>query len=96
MASVCCSCGFTEVTGVDEAIGDHLLRVFTPDDDKGADRRVHLEGDPGLTCLCGFRASTAAELDSHFLEMFTPADRVGADGAEHTVGPSTGQPRDVR
>lgn len=78
-----CTCGFTESNGDDETIGDHLLRVFTPEDDKGADGQVHLEGDTGLTCLCGFRAHAAGELDSHFLEMFIPADRVDSGGVEH-------------
>jgi hypothetical protein len=85
MAGARCSCGFTEVAGVDETIGDHLLRVFTPEGDKGPDGRVHLEGGPGLTCLCGFRALAAGKLDSHFLEMFVPADRVDSGGVEHTV-----------
>ena len=31
VADVRCSCGFTEADGVDETIGDHLLRVFTPE-----------------------------------------------------------------
>ena len=78
-----CMCGFTETNADDETIRDHFLRVFTPEDDKGADGQVHLEGDPELTCLCGFRASTAGELDSHFLEMFVPADRVDSGGVEH-------------
>jgi hypothetical protein len=80
-----CTCGFTEAEGVDETIGDHVLRVFTPEDDKDADGQVHLEGDPGLTCLCGFRASATAELDSHFLEVFVPAGRVDPAGVEHVV-----------
>lgn len=80
-----CSCGFSEVAGADEAITDHLLKVFAPEDDKGAAGQVHLEGDPGLTCLCGFRASGTAELDSHFLQVFVPADRVDPAGVEHVV-----------
>jgi hypothetical protein len=79
-----CKCGFTEANEDDETIGDHLLQVFTPEDDKGADGQVHLEGNPQLTCLCGYRASTAGELDSHFLETFVPADRMDAGGVEHT------------
>src|SRR6185437_2741028 len=63
-----CTCGFTEANADDETIVDHLLRVFTPDDDKGADGQVHLEGNRELACLCGFRAGTTGELDSHFLE----------------------------
>jgi hypothetical protein len=80
-----CSCGFTEPEGADETISDHLLEVFPPEDDKGADGRVHLEGDPGLTCLCGFKAGATGELDSHFLDMFAPANRVDPGGIEHTV-----------
>jgi hypothetical protein len=80
-----CICGFTEADADDETIADHLLLVFAPEDDKGADGQVHLEGDPGLTCLCGFSASSAGELDSHFLEMFIPADRLDVSGIEHTA-----------
>jgi hypothetical protein len=80
-----CTCGFTEANADDETIVDHLLRVFTPDDDKGADGQVHLEGNRELACLCGFRAGTTGELDSHFLEMFFPADRVDPGGVEHKV-----------
>jgi hypothetical protein len=80
-----CTCGFTEANEEGETFGDHLLRVFTPIDDKGADGQVHLEGSPELTCLCGFRASTAEELDSHFLEMFIPADGMDSGGVEHKV-----------
>jgi len=87
MAGARCTCGFTEANGDDETIGDHLLRMFTPDDDKGADGRAHLEGDPGLTCLCGFIASTTGELDSHFLGAFVPADGVDGGGVEHKVAP---------
>jgi hypothetical protein len=80
-----CTCGFTEANPEGETIADHLLRAFTPEDDKGADGRVHLEGEPGLACLCGFRASVPAELDSHFLEIFIPASRVDSSGVEHKV-----------
>jgi len=80
-----CTCGFTEATGDDETIGDHFLQVFTPEDEKGADGQAHLEGDPVLTCLCGFKASTTAELDSHFLEVFIPAERLDSGGVEHKV-----------
>jgi hypothetical protein len=85
MINARCTCGFTEANGDDETIEDHLLRVFTPADDKGADGRVHLEGGLKRACLCGARASTAAELDAHFLEMFVPAGRVDAGGVEHAV-----------
>jgi hypothetical protein len=80
-----CTCGFTEPNKEGETIADHLLRVFTPEDDKGADGRVHLEGEPRLACLCGFQADAPEELDSHFLEMFIPADRVDPGGVEHKV-----------
>jgi hypothetical protein len=33
---------FTEVAGVEETIEDHLLRVFAPEDDKGALRQEGL------------------------------------------------------
>jgi hypothetical protein len=80
-----CSCGYNEATGDDETIEDHLLWVFTPEDDKGTDGQVHLEGEAKLACLCGLRASTAGKLDSHFLEVFIPANRVDSGGVEHTV-----------
>ena len=80
-----CTCGFTEANEDDETMEDHLLRMFTPEDDKGADGQVHMEGEPGLTCLCGFRGCTARELDSHVLEMFAPASRVDSAGVEHKV-----------
>jgi hypothetical protein len=59
--------------------------VFTPQGDTGADGRVHLEGTSELTCLCGFRAGMAEELDSHFLEMFIPADGIDSGGVEHKM-----------
>jgi hypothetical protein len=80
-----CTCGFTEADEVDETVVDHLLWVFTPQGDTGADGRVHLEGTSELTCLCGFRAGMAEELDSHFLEMFIPADGIDSGGVEHKV-----------
>jgi len=85
MTSQRCTCGFTEANAERETITDHLLRVFTPEDDKGTDGRIHLEGQPRLACLCGVHASASAELDSHFLQMFTPADQVGPCGVEHKV-----------
>jgi hypothetical protein len=85
MADARCTCGFTETHGDDETIVDHFLRVFTPEDDKGADGQVHLEGNPGLTCLCGFKATTTKELDCHFLDMFIPADQVDPHGVEHKM-----------
>ena len=82
MSGTRCSCGFTEVAGAGETIGDHLLEVFTPDDGKAADGRVHLEGEAGLFCMCGAGGSTA-ELDAHFLAVFTPAGFTGSDGVKH-------------
>ena len=79
-----CSCGFTEVAGTDETIGDHLRLVFTPDDDRGPDGKVHLEGEADLFCTCGIGGS-AERLDSHFLEMFVPADRMDSGAVEHQV-----------
>jgi hypothetical protein len=78
-----CSCGFTEGADDDETIGDHLFRAFAPEDDKGPDGMIHVEGKPDLTCLCGIAASTAQELDSHFLAVFTPDDSIGPDGNRH-------------
>lgn len=81
MADSRCSCGFRQ--SGDEAIGDHFLQVFTPEDDKGTDGLVHLEGEPDLTCFCGLIAATAEELDAHFLAAFTPDDAIGRDGTKH-------------
>lgn len=83
MTGARCSCGFAEDEAEDYAIGDHLLEMFTPDDDKGTDRRHHLEGEPDLTCSCGLVAATAAQLDAHFLAVFTPDDAIGCDGKKH-------------
>jgi hypothetical protein len=83
MTGARCSCGFTEAEGVDVTIGDHLLEVFAPEDDKGADGCYHLERESGSTCACGFAAVTAEELDAHFLLVFTPTDRIGHDGRKH-------------
>jgi hypothetical protein len=77
-----CMCGFTEAAAVDETLADHLMEVFAPDDGKGPDGRVHLEGETPLFCLCGTGGS-ALELDEHLLEVFTPADSVGRDGVKH-------------
>jgi hypothetical protein len=82
MAHARCSCGFTEAG--DETIGDHLYEMFAPDDGKGPDGLMHLEGEKELFCLCGAGGS-ATELDAHFLGLFTPADSAGRDGAIHKV-----------
>lgn len=83
MAGARCSCGFAADEAEDYAIGDHLLEMFAPDDDKGADGRCHLEGESRLTCTCGLAVATAAQLDAHFLAMFTPDDAIGRDGKKH-------------
>ena len=80
MAHARCTCGFTKAG--DETIDDHLFEVFTPEDGKGPDGQVHLEGEAALFCLCGTGGS-AEILDAHFLEMFTPSDSVGHDGVKH-------------
>jgi hypothetical protein len=82
MADARCSCGFVEIPGADETIGDHLFEAFAPDDGKGPDGKVHLEGEVALYCLCGAGGS-APELDAHWLEFFTLADSVGRDGVRH-------------
>jgi hypothetical protein len=82
VADAQCSCGFIETEGTDETIGDHLFEAFAPDDGKGPDGKVRLEGRMALHCLCGAGGS-APELDAHWLELFTPADSVGRDGVRH-------------
>ena len=77
-----CACGFTETAGTDETIGDHLMEVFAPQDCRGPDGLVHLEGQVPLFCLCGAGGS-AGDLDAHFLAVFTPADGIGRDGSKH-------------
>ncbi len=77
-----CSCGFTEDASADYTIGDHLFEVFAPDDGKGPDGRVHLEGEIASFCLCGAGGS-AQKLDAHFAEVFTPADSAGPDDVIH-------------
>lgn len=82
MAGKRCSCGFTENAGEDYTIGDHLYEVFAPEDGKGSDGLVHLEGPTALLCLRGAGGSQQ-ELDAHFLQVFIPADSTGRDGAVH-------------
>ena len=77
-----CSCGFTEDASEDYTIGGHLFEVFAPDDGRGLDGKVHLEGEAALFCLCGAGGS-APELDTHFLLVFTPADSIARDGRRH-------------
>jgi hypothetical protein len=80
MTAAMCLCGFTELA--DETLDDHLLLVFTPDDMRGNDGRVHEEGT-ALACVCGFAASTAEALDGHFRTVFTPDNAIGKDGSKH-------------
>jgi hypothetical protein len=68
-----------------EAMTDHLLAAFAPDDSRATDRLVHEEWTVALTCSCGVAATTAANLDRHFLAVFTPADQIGRDGRAHRV-----------
>jgi anti-sigma regulatory factor (Ser/Thr protein kinase) len=75
-----CLCGFTELA--DETFADHVLAVFTPEDSRGADGRVHDEAKP-LTCCCGFPATSPEELDLHFFHMFVPLNTTGTDGKKH-------------
>ena len=77
-----CICGFMEAAGADETVEDHLFEVFAPEDGKGPDGLVHLEGKTALLCLCGAGGS-AEDLDAHFLAVFTPGDSVGRDGIKH-------------
>jgi hypothetical protein len=81
MTDIRCTCGFTETAT--ETLTDHLLEVFTPEDNKGGDRKIHEEGVPALTCTCGLTATSPEELDSHFLRLFTPPDLIGGDGKSH-------------
>jgi hypothetical protein len=85
MTSAQCSCGFTEDKAGDETITDHLFTAFAPEDDKGTDGLVHVEGKQRLTCLCGLAAATAEELDAHFIALFTPDDAAGRDGKKHRL-----------
>jgi hypothetical protein len=78
-----CVCGFIADEAADQTMADHLLEIFAPEDDKGTDGLVHLEGERSLTCLCGFAATSPAELDAHFVAIFTPADAIGQDGKKH-------------
>jgi len=78
-----CVCGFTEDEAGDQTLDDHLFEAFAPDDDKGPDGLVHLEGQRKLACLCGLTAATSGELDAHLLALFTPDDAIGRDGKEH-------------
>ena len=83
MTTAQCACGFTEAEAGDQTLGDHLFEAFTPEDDKGPDGLVHLEGERKLTCFCGLTAATAEELDAHLLTQFTPDDAMGWDGKKH-------------
>jgi hypothetical protein len=76
-----CSCGFTETPA--ETLTDHLLEVFTPEDNKGSDAKIHEEGTPALACACGLTGTSPEELDRHFRQLFTPSDLIGGDGKRH-------------
>ena len=80
-----CSCGFTELP--DESITDHLLRLFTPEDNRGNDGFLH-EESRNLACACGLTTAASGALDEHFLEVFRPADRIGRDGDAHEAAPA--------
>jgi len=88
MNSTQCTCGFTEDKAGDQTIGDHLFEVFAPEDDKGSDGLVHVEGRQKLACFCGLAAATTDELDAHLLAQFTPDDAIGRDGKEHHLIPA--------
>jgi hypothetical protein len=77
-----CACGFSESEAEDYTLSDHLYEMFAPDDGKGPDGLVHLEGPGPFRCLCGAGGSEAT-LDAHFLQVFTPGDSTGRDGAVH-------------
>jgi hypothetical protein len=83
MITAQCVCGFTEDEAGDQTLGDHLFEAFAPEDDKGPDGLVHMEGKRKLTCLCGLAAATPEELDAHLVAKFTPDDAIGGDGKKH-------------
>jgi len=76
-----CLCGYA----ADDADGlsDHLLEVFTSENDVGLDGKVHFEEDAGLACACGFTAISIAELDAHFFAAFVAPGQIGLDGVRH-------------
>ena len=76
-----CACGF--IASATGELTDHLLQVFTPEDDIGHDGLTHVEWTPNLACSCGFAAGSPAELDEHFLAAFTPPGATGRDGVSH-------------
>jgi hypothetical protein len=90
MSQYHCSCGFANDDAAE--LGDHLLTVFTPEDDHGNDGREHAElvktGETRLhwlVCLCGFSADETEEFDDHMLLVFTTLDGIGNDGKRHVV-----------
>lgn len=88
-----CACGYAGA-GADDLL-DHLLEVFTPDDDRAPDGVIHAEaaaagGGGGkrscsFVCLCGAEASGIREMDSHFLAAFVPPGGIAADGRQHAA-----------
>jgi hypothetical protein len=75
-----CSCGFTPAE--DESLTDHLGEMFIPDDDTDEAGRHHAETEL-RTCLCGYVAPDAADLDAHLLAAFTSPGRLDRDGHAH-------------
>jgi hypothetical protein len=80
MAGRQCWCGYDERE--DKLLADHLHEVFTPEDMRGSDGRVHEEVGR-LDCGCGFAARTPGQLDAHFLAVFMPGDGMDVNGTRH-------------
>jgi hypothetical protein len=80
-----CACGYQAADA--EELGDHLMEMFTPADDRDASGTVHAEVSRDRAdftspyrCVCGHLETQTAGLDRHLLEVFSPADRIGLDG----------------
>jgi hypothetical protein len=83
-----CACGYGAAD--DSDLLDHLLEVFTPDDDRAPDSVLHAEAasaESGRKCLCGYTASDSRGLDPHLLAAFTPPDGIAVDGRQHVAMP---------
>ena len=83
-----CACGYQAADA--EELGDHLMEMFTPADDRDASGTVHAEVSRDRAdftspyrCVCGHLETQTAGLDRHLLEVFSPADRIGLDGRVH-------------
>jgi hypothetical protein len=92
-----CSCGFANDNA--EEFRDHLLMVFSPDNDLGNDGHMHAEiaktekgPGGGYDCSCGFVADDIVGFDDHMLLVFATADGVGIDGRRHVVADSPKAP----